>query len=345
MKRYLAKELHYQFLDVALRLSDMREKYHQEFRSTTESQLGTIGNCLEKGLKEDKNLQHPASSHPNERARERREDGDLVWWGAYRFLSQVEVLGKEEPEEDYASLRSIIHPLRWRTTSRMQDETICLSGCLDRTVEDLPWESSATDDASLASLIKRRMKTFLLSLQSVPVGLLFAQRPHMEEEGCGWMPVSFLGGGMDSTLPDSRQKEESPAVGRPTAAGLVVQLPGLILSGVTKYTHSFAGGHTHDIIFIRIDGHPYFIYGILTTPVRWDVDSDVHQALILREEADQRGTFACLVAMSAQTTESIHCRFSSCVMLMGNPGIHRGLAHTVFSGATLTVPTQQWCVA
>lgn len=212
---YLANELHYQFLDVALRLSDMREKYHQEFRSTTESQLGTIGNCLEKGLKKDKNLQHPASSHPNERARERREGGDLVWWGAYRFLSQVEVLGKEEPEEDYARLRSIIHPLRWRTTSRMQDETICLSGCLDRTVEDLPWEASATDDASLASLIKRRMKTFLLSLQSVPVGLLFAQRPHMEEEGCGWMPVSFLGGGMDSTLPDSRQKEEIASCSTP----------------------------------------------------------------------------------------------------------------------------------
>ena len=341
---YLAKELHYQFSDVALTLSDMREKYHREVRSTTEIQLGIDGYRADEILEKEESQQRAASYQTNERVKKRIESGDLLWWEGYHFLSGVEVLGKEEPHEDFARLRSIIHPLRWRTTSRMQDETVCLSGCLDRTTASLPQEAPATDENSLASLTKQRMKTFLLPLQSVPVGLLFVQRPRIDEEGYRWMPTSFLGGGMDSTLPDSWQKEETPVVGRPTAAGLVVQLPGVILSGVTKYTQRFAGEHTHDIIFVRLSGHAYYVYGLLETPVRWDFDESARLALILREEPDQRGIFACLVAMSAQSSELNYCRYQCCVMLMGNPEIHRDLADTVFSGAVLTKATQQWCV-
>ena len=342
---YLAKELHYQFSDVALTLSDMREKYHQEVGSTIEFQLGTDRNRGDEVLVRKEKQQRAASDQTNERVKERIESGDLVWWEAYHFLSGVEVLGKEEPQEDFARLRSIIHPLRWRTTSRMQDETICLSGCLDRMTENLAQEPPATDDDPLAFLIKQRMKRFLLSLHSVPVGLLFAQRPHIDEEGYRWMPTSFLGGGMDATLPDSRQKEEMPVVGRPTAAGLVVLLPGVILSGVTKYTQRFAGGHIHDIIFVRIGGHPYYVFGVSPTPVRWDADERVHLALILREEPDQRGIFACLVTMSTPSSELNYCKFQCCVMLMGNPENHRKLADTVFTEAVLTQATQQWCVA
>lgn len=342
---YLAKELHYRFSDVALTLSDMREKYHRGFGSTAEFQLRSDRDCGDDIPEMERNQQRAASYQTNEPVKKRIESGDLLWWEGYHFLSGVEVLGKEEPQEDFARLRSIIHPLRWRTTSRMQDETICLSGCLDRTTVYLPREAPATDENSLASLTKQRMKTFLLSLQSVPVGLLFVQRPRIDEEGYRWMPTSFLGGGMDSTLPDSWQKEETPVVGRPTATGLVVMLPGVILSNVRKYTQRFAGGHTHDIIFVRLGGHAYFVYGLLATPVHWDVDESVHLALILREEPDQRGTFACLVTMSAQSSELNYCRYQCCVMLMGNPEIHRNLADTVFSGAVLTEATQQWCVA
>ena len=342
---YLAKELHYQFSDVALTLSDMREKYHREVGSTTEIQLGIGGSRADEILEKEESQQRVDSYQTNERVKKRIESGDLLWWEGYHFLSGVEVLGKEEPQEDFARLRSIIHPLRWRTTSRMQDETVCLSGCLDRTTASLPQEAAATDENSLASLTKQRMKTFLLSLQSVPIGLLFVQRPRIDEDGYRWMPTSFLGGGMDSTLPDSWQKEETPVVGRPTAASLVVQLPGVILSGVTKYTQRFAGGHTHDIIFVRLGGHAYYVYGLLATPVRWDVDESARLALILREEPDQRGIFACLVTMSAQSSEFNYCRYQCCVMLMGNPEIHRNLADTVISEAVLTKATQQWCVA
>ena len=76
-------------------------------------------------------------------------------------------------------------------------------------------------------------------------------------------------------------------------------LPEFMLSNVCKYTQRFAGGYTHDIIFVRLDGHVYYVYGLLATPVRWDVDESVLLALILREQPDQRGIFACLVTISA----------------------------------------------
>ena len=168
---YLVKELSYQFLDVALTLSDMREKYHRCFGSTAEFQLRSDRGCIDDIPEIEESQQRAASYQTNEPVKKRIESADLLRWEGYHFLSGVEVMGKEEPQVDFARLRSIIHPLRWRTNSRMQDETICLGGCLDRHTVYLPREAPATDENSLASLIKQRMKTFLLSLQSVPVGL------------------------------------------------------------------------------------------------------------------------------------------------------------------------------
>ncbi|MDI1486489.1 MAG: hypothetical protein OHK93_005719 [Ramalina farinacea] len=275
---YLARELHYQFKDGALRLSAILGKYHQGSENPPPIPTG----------------------HETERIKTRIEGADPVWWSAYRFLEQVEVLGKDAPQEDHARLRSIIHPLRWRTTSRIQDETICLSGCIDRTVEDLPF----IPDADPSDLAIERMKTFLSSLQTVPLGLLFVQRPHIEHDGCRWMPTSFLGGGMDSTLPDPWQKEDVAATGRPTPSGLVVALPGIMLSDVTDYTQDFRGGHTHDIIFIRVNGRAYYVYGLLTEPVQWRLPGANQLAIVLREELDERGTFGCLVSMIVDEAET-----------------------------------------
>lgn len=252
------------------------------------------------------------------------------------------MLGKDEPKEDHARLRSIIHPLRWRTTSRMEDETICLSGCIDRTVEDLPYELSAVDRSKVAIA---RMKVFLSSLRTVPVGILFVDRPRFEDEGCRWMPTSFLGGGMDSTLPDTWQKVYTVGTGRPTPSGLIVALPGINLSDITNYTQTFRGAYTHDIIFICVDDRPYYVYGMMTKPVQWYGYSTNQLALILREGLHQRGTFACLVSMFIQTAEVKSCRFESCVMIMGNPEVHRNLKETTFSKTEVIDGTQMWCIA
>ena len=330
---YLARELHYQFQDVALKLSDIREKYHREHDNNQ---------IIQNRFDAIKDSQLASNTLQMERIKIRLEAGNLVFRDAYHFLEQVEAPGKGEPKEDHARLRSIIHSLRWRTTSRMEDETICLSGCIDRTVEDLTYEPSAVDRSKVAVA---RMKIFLSSLRTVPVGILFVDRPRIEDEGCRWMPTTFLGGGMDSTLPDTWQKENKVVTGRPTPSGLTVALPGINLSDVTKYTQNFRGNHTHDIIFISVDNRPYYVYGLMTKSVQWDGHGDSQLALILREEVDQRGTFACLVTMSVQTAEARSCKFESCVMIMGNPEVHRNLEETTFSKAEVLYGIQTWCVA
>lgn len=78
------------------------------------------------------------------------ETANLLWREAYRFLCNVEALSKFEAQEDHERLRTIIHPLRWRTSSRLKDETICLSGCLDHTVEKLDKVESESERMKLS---------------------------------------------------------------------------------------------------------------------------------------------------------------------------------------------------
>ena len=331
---YLAQELHYKFHDVALTLSNIRDLYHRECEGEHTINLeqpyatGRLSRNVELGIE----IEH---------IKQRRDVADPVWWDCYHFLAQVEVLGKSEPRENYARLRSIIHPLRWRTTSRVEDETICLSGCIDHTIKNPLWVS--IDERS--SLAIERMKVFLSSLQLVPLGLLFVDRPHIKDNGFRWMPTTFLGGGMDSTLPDTWQKEELIATGRPTSSGLVVTLPGIVLSDLTTYPQKLHDGRTIDIIFIRVKDQGYWIHDSVTEPIQWKRYDHSRLALILREELDQRGTFACLVTISTKTTDMISCRFESCVMVMGNAQLLHDLESVIFSRADLIDKAQDWCVA
>ncbi|KAL9581542.1 MAG: hypothetical protein Q9212_003842 [Teloschistes hypoglaucus] len=331
---YLAKELHYQFQDTAYTLSRIRQKYHQEQQALAQLSEESERTCGSDGG-EGTTLQPTSYTAPNAPAWKRIEGGDLLWHNAYRFLEQVEVLGKNKPQGESDRLRSILHPLRWRTTSKLEDETICLSGCMDLSLDRLPWSSGAQE----------RMKMFLSSMRTVPVGLMFVDRPRIESEGCRWMPTSFLAGGMDSTLPDSWNPEGSASVGRPTTSGLLVTLPGIMLSNVTKYAQAFRYGHVHDIIFISVDGVPYHVYGLLSKPVQWDIPEASGQlALVLREPLPQRSTFACFVTILAEHSGIKYVRFQSCVMVMGNPGIHRNLDEVTFTTAITISTSQKWCV-
>lgn len=149
---------------------------------------------------------------------------------------------------------------------------------------------------------------------------------------------------MDSTLPDPWQKEDVAATGRPTPSGLVVALPGIMLSDVTDYTQDFRGGHTHDIIFIRVNGRAYYVYGLLTEPVQWRLPGANQLAIVLREELDERGTFGCLVSMIVDEAGIKRCRFESCVMAMGNPHIHRNMNEIIWTETNLMDKEQVWCV-
>ena len=301
---YLAKELHYQLKDITMSLSDIRNRFHHE-----------------------KNTREHSDS-----IRNRLEAAHIIWYDAYSFLSKNEVLGKFEPQEDHKRLISIMHPLRWRTTSRMKDETICLSGCLDRTVEDLDAAETAAE----------RMKLFLLSMKTVPAGLMFTDRPRIQEIGCHWMPLSLLSGGMGSTLPDTWAGGYS--IGYPTPSGLLVTLPGIFLEDIHKYDQTFRGGHQHEVIFMEIEKVPFYVYGLLTEPIIWDSYAGMDIALILSGKLDERGTFGAIVQVCEPSEAIIRCNFLICAMIMGNPQVHRNLEDTIFTTASHSEGSLQWRV-
>ena len=227
-----------------------------------------------------------------------------------------------------------MHPLRWRTTSRQQDETICLSGCVGRTVNDLT-------DPSLSAPI--RMKTFLNSLKTVPAGLMFVDRPHFEEEGCRWMPTSLLGGGMRSTLPDQYQYGQGSMVGRPTRAGLLVHLPGIILRDVKPCVMSLRDSRASEVIFLMQQERAYWVFGLQSQLLRWSRYGNAPLALILDGALDWRGTFAVLVSIKQiEETKPLCCRFEASVMVIGD---HENVRKQKSFTPSMVTESCEWCVS
>lgn len=333
---YLAKELHYQFRDVAVTLEDMRNMFHREWSIEFHRDYPCDETCCNQG--QNQNLDTDCALNTlSDKEKFGIEMANLLWEESFMFLRRVEAMGTNGPQEDHKRLKSIIHPLRWRTTSRMKDETICLSGCIDRTVEDLDHIETATG----------RMKVFLSGLRSVPAALLFVDRPRIDERGCHWMPLSLLSGGNGSTLPDSWAGGEH--VGYPTADSLIVTLPGIFLQDVHHYSHEFRGGYVHEIIFIEEDGKAFFVYPLLAKSIIWDDYVGMHLALIMCGQLDARGTFAVLVSMRNRSADMIHCDFLVCAMINGDPQFHcnfqdASLDGAVFTKTSQTNESQIWCV-
>lgn len=104
-------------------------------------------------------------------------------------------------EQDHKKLKDITQPLCWRSTSRLQDEPVCLASLLNRNVEDIL-------GPKISAI--QRMQKFLQSLESVPDDILFVQRPRIQETGCRWMPETFLGGGVGVYLYSNKKATPGP---------------------------------------------------------------------------------------------------------------------------------------
>lgn len=97
-----------------------------------------------------------------------------------------------------ARLFSIIEALRWRSTSKSEDEPICFATLLQVDVSPL-----------LNLETPSRMKEIWSSQKRVPRSLLLSRGPHLSEPGFSWAPASLLGkdismGSVDDTLVQNR---------------------------------------------------------------------------------------------------------------------------------------------
>lgn len=107
------------------------------------------------------------------------------------------------------------------TTSRWEDETLCLTSMLD------------LETKSLAALpAEERMEVFLAQLRSLPLDILFGYNYRLKTPGYRWAPESFLvdygGQGFDPLCSGQYRSVK----GDDDMKGFVVSLPGLML---TKY--------------------------------------------------------------------------------------------------------------
>ena len=86
-------------------------------------------------------------------------------------MQELESFKERLEAEDYIRLADITGLPRWRWTSQLGDEAICLYGLLGRSVDDL---------VDLSAV--QRMKRLLLTLESVPNGILFVDLPRLRDD-------------------------------------------------------------------------------------------------------------------------------------------------------------------
>lgn len=119
-------------------------------------------------------------------------------------------------------LLSAMNALRYRTTSKAEDETLCLAPILRLPRDRLLKTNDATE----------RMKVFLAMWPQIPKYFLFFEGARIEQDGCRWMPQSFLSGNHKSVI-QRTDHEMTTYDGR----GLYVTFPGLIFTAPDEILH------------------------------------------------------------------------------------------------------------
>lgn len=254
----LAQQLYYQYQDEALTLIDLRNM------------------ALERQFREDEEWHRLCDDKWNLALADNEDPMDL--FGIYyRKLSmnpiEREALSWMKSQEGHLSIVSgpffrrlsdLTNSLRYRWTSWLEDETICLSGLLGLEVEQVT--SIATSDS--ATTQECRMQQFLGSLDEVPADILFSPRPRLKQKGSRWMPNSFLGSPLHTYVGGFEK-------GTPTNEGLLVHLPGMLLPrlGPKRPLESIYFAYGEEFLKIILND---------TTEFEWDEFCERSSAVIFR---------------------------------------------------------------
>ncbi|KIX05180.1 uncharacterized protein Z518_06052 [Rhinocladiella mackenziei CBS 650.93] len=285
----LAEQLYYQFADRALTR-----------RQLTDLWLTSLPSCrqLVSSGSDD------ASDQPTPIRGEARKVGlrilfsDPVARQGVIWLYDLERFTKMPRENDAACLQAILNPLRWRTTSWLGDEAICLAGLLD-----LP----LTQRSFLFQLhAAQRLKQLVLLLDSVPLDLLFASLPRSPESGFPWIPSSFLGRGFDASMTRSR-------TGYITGEGLRFISPGFHLCGRVESIFD------DKRVYLNYDGRYYFMVPRDDNGAfEWDSNESSDLAVILRRPLVYPGSeFAALLAVQKRVDNELRCRYLHPILIDG----------------------------
>lgn len=116
----------------------------------------------------------------------------------------------------------LVHSLRYRTTSRKEDEAICLASILGLNQYEM---SQILNEGSAEA----RMQKLYTLIAHIPASILFNCFRKLVHEGAfRWAPASLL------SVPSSRSNFKGPSA-RCDARGLHVQFAGLVIKGIPTY--------------------------------------------------------------------------------------------------------------
>jgi hypothetical protein len=261
---------------------------------------------------------------------------------AFRYLAVIEADAiKQHDPSNYRLLCQATRPLRWRSTSRIEDETICIAGVL------------GLDVAGLVGLNHiERMKRLLGQMKYVPADILFLDKPRIQGVGFRWMPTTFLGMGNDAGMSIAQAAE-------PTNDGLIVTTPGMVIFAPfrralvriddldLRRSRAFMNGES---LFTKNDGRVYGIsplnssfkwsdYNTTSIVIIWSLESrakSIRTGQIVQVDKQENGTIychiECQILIVSWTADELKERFS------------RTWEALTFTDSEPLLTTQRWCV-
>jgi hypothetical protein len=232
--------------------------------------------------------------------------------------------------EDSARLDIVSDNIRWRTTSKPEDEFICLANLLGRHIGGViswPYED--------------QMKWLFSSLQGVSSSIIFHHRPRVQAAGYRWIPKSLLNCGTNAHIRGSTQ------IARPCSDGLKVKYPGLFLFPASDFYES----EQNSTIFVvgNDESRMYYIHMIGETQSSRASYRGLELAMIFENFDDDRSmdylpmTRALLVVIAKRQEGVLFVRVEQ-PLLFGRT--RRGVipAQSCQIMAQAVQPDQTWCV-
>lgn len=305
----LAKELYYQFPDGAMTTKEMyRRCAEEESLASAEFHIekywayDTLDpvSCIE---------MEPGSLEWREARAKLKRPEELMFLnpmmaGLHLKLAEIEAnfaamyrLSRFEDAQDHQRLRRATAALQTRKTSRIEDEPICIAGILGADVGQLI-ELGPLD----------RMKKLLGSLQNVPADILFLDKPRVPEDGCRWMPATFIGPGISDMT-------STTEIGKPVARGLQVELPGFLLSEAHKSVEcQFPTSGTTMLSFL-VHSHIRVVVLPKEAAFRWQSYENMELAILLDGGLDKGAMMipGILVNVREKIDQVNYCRLECLV--------------------------------
>jgi hypothetical protein len=252
---------------------------------------------------------------------------DPVFFEADRQIHEVRN-PFNETETDCTRLVTLCENIKWRTTSRPEDEFICLANLLGRSIKDV-----------ISCSQEEKMKWLFSSLSSVPASIIFHDRPRIQEICYRWIPRTILNSGISSQIGGDTQTIA------PSADGLTVTYPGLLLLPSSDFYES----EPHSSLCLEgSSGKMYMIHIIEKALVSRENYRDSQLAMIFEDFSDRSMEYvpkvrAILVVITKHEPTVIFARIEL-ALLFERMTAGSNPTHACNISAQALSRNQIWCV-